>query len=212
MADGLDLTEIVRRTVQANARFYRGWVDLSLEYFRGISDIFGAAPPPAAESEPQAGAGVLVLEGEAGTAVRGTFLVTNDLGRKVLCELIASAFKDATGSSARAKVTFEPPQVELAPGEQRVVHATVAIDDQLDEGVGYSGEFAIRGMDGFSVPVVLRRRHRVEASPIDREMDRAQPAKGKDGTRTVPRKKAGRKKKSSGTRKAARRRNTEPNE
>lgn len=170
MADGLDLSEIVRRTVQANAKFYKGWIDLSLEYFRGVAEIFGApaaAPANTEQAGTIAGTGVLVLEGEEGTAVRGAFLVTNDLGRNVSCELVATEFADPSGTKVRAKADFEPPSLQLAPGEQRVVHAVVVIDGQLATGVGYSGEFAIKGMDGFSVPVVLRRRHGLADSFIE---------------------------------------------
>jgi hypothetical protein len=170
MADGLDISELMRRTVQANARFYKGWVDLSLEYFRGITEIFGGAAASGSPAEEfEAGAGALVLEGEADTAASGAFLVTNDLGRTIRCELVATAFKDSDGNSIAAKATFEPAAFDLAPGEQRVVRATLPIDNKLTAGVAYAGAFAIKGMDGFSVPAVVRRQHRVEVvSPIDR--------------------------------------------
>jgi hypothetical protein len=165
MAEGLDLSEILRRTAQANARFYKGWLDLSLEYFRGISEIFGGieAPAPAAAGEPDPG--VLVLEAEEGAAAQGAFLVTNDLGRPLTCELVASDFTDADGHKFRAKAAFEPAVVQLEPGEQRVVRAELPVEGKLAAGVAYSGAFGIKGMDGFSVPVVLRRLHRVEETP-----------------------------------------------
>ena len=167
MADGLDLSEIVRRTVQANAKFYKGWMDLSFEYFRGISEILGGATESAAPvKETDSGAGALVLEGEVGSVVRGAFLVTNDLGRALSCEFAGSDFKDPGGASVLAKPTFEPASLELGPGEQRVIQVAIAVDDRLSPGVGYAGEFFVKGMDGFSVPVVLRRRHRIEESPI----------------------------------------------
>jgi len=170
MADGLDLQDIVRRTVQANARLYKGWVDLSLEYFRAVAGIFGGepepAPPPPELSE--SGAGALVLEAEAGSTATGAFLVTNDLGRTLTCEFTASPFTDSDGNTVGARTVFDPAKVDLAPGQQTVVRATVPIESAFSEGVAYSGEFAIRGMDGFSVAAVVRRRHVVEASPIDR--------------------------------------------
>jgi hypothetical protein len=186
MADGLDLSELVRRTVQANARLYKGWVDLSLEYFRHITEIFGGAPDAASQMEGlETGAGALVLEGEAGTPASGAFLVTNDLGRTIKCELVASDFKDADGNTIPAKTTFEPATFDLAPGEQRVVRATLPIDGKLTAGVAYSGAFAIKGLDGFSVPAVVRRQHRAEESPIDR-MTAA--AEGKGGRKPAGRK------------------------
>jgi hypothetical protein len=165
MADSPDVGDIVRRAMQANARFYKGWVDLTLEYFRGIAEIFSGEPARTGAEAAEPAAGVLVLEAEEGTAARGAFLVTNDLGRTLTCELVASEFADRGGGRVPAQVQFEPPRLELAPGEQRVVRVTIPIAAELNAGVAYAGEFSIEGLDGFSVPVVLRRTHRVDESP-----------------------------------------------
>ncbi len=179
MADGLDLSDIVRRTVQANAKFYKGWMDLSFEYFRGISEILGGttqAAPPVQEMD--SGGGALVLEGEDGSLARGAFLVTNDMERPVSCEFAASDFKNPSGASVLVKAAFDPPKVELGPGEQRVVQVAIAIDAQLSPGAGYAGEIAIRGMEGFAVPVVLRRQHAVRETPAAEDPSGAQPSPG----------------------------------
>lgn len=194
MADGLDLSTIVRRTVQANARFYKGWMDLSVEYWRGISEIFGGPPEATAPGqEVDSGAGVIVLEGEEGASPRGAFLVTNDLGRELSCEFVASSFADPSGAVGSAKPVFEPATLELGPGEQRVVHVLIPIEGTLAAGVGYAGEVAIKGMDGFSVPVVLRRRHRIEESPSDRSQPRGELTTAEAGVRPVSRKTAAKK-------------------
>jgi hypothetical protein len=167
MADSLDLSEIVRRTIQANARFYKGWVDLSLEYFRGITEIFGGSVPAPTQTETpdaDAGAGVLVMEGEEGAAVGSAFLVTNDVGRPIPCDIIASEFTDPSGAKVHVKAAFDPQKFELAPGDQRVVKAQITIDGKLTPGTAYNGEFGIRGLTGFAVPVVLRRQHTIEDS------------------------------------------------
>jgi hypothetical protein len=171
MAEGINLSELVKRTAQANAKFYKGWMDLSMEYFRGISGILGGAAESMREpvQETDAGAGALVIEGEAGTLVRGTFLVSNDLERATSCRFVASDFKDPNGVSVRSKVSFDPPALELGPGEQRVVSVSIAMDDSLNPGVGYAGEISISGMEGFAVPVMLRRQHRVDETMPESE-------------------------------------------
>ena len=170
MADERDLSVIVRRTVQANAKLYKGWVDLSLDYFRAVADIFGGVPEAARSpaEDPDDNAGAVVLEGEESTSASAAFLVTNDLGRKLQCALVASDFRDADGKRMAPKLSFEPAKFELSPGQQTVVQVSVPIDRSLAEGVAWSGEISIEGMDGFSVPAVIRRRHAVELSPIDR--------------------------------------------
>lgn len=168
MADELDLTEMFRRAVQANVKFYQGWLDLSLDYVRGISDIFavsGGSGGSVGSLGESAEVGVLVLEGENGTVAQSAFLVTNDLSRKVSCGLMASEFTDSDGKVVRPKVTFEPKTFELQPGEQRVVNASLVVGRTLVTGYSYQGAFAIKGMEGISVPVVLRRRHRVDDMP-----------------------------------------------
>jgi hypothetical protein len=161
MADGLDLSEIVKRTAQANAKFYKGWMDLSLEYVRGLAEIFGGPglAPSAPVREVDTGAGALVLEGESGSVVRGSFLVTNDLDRQLSCEFVGSDFRDPTGLPVQTLVRFDPPDLVLGPSEQRVVQVVIPVSDALAPGVGYAGQISIKGMDGFAVPVVLRRQH-----------------------------------------------------
>jgi hypothetical protein len=195
MADPTGLSEIVRRTVQANAKFYKGWLDLSVEYFRGISAIFGGATAPeTAVPEMDSGAGAIVLEGEAGSLVRGAFLVTNDMERGVSCVFVASDFQDPVGVTVVTKSAFEPATVELAPGEQRVIQVAMTIDDKMSPGVGYAGEISIRGMDGFAVPVVLRRQHRIDEVPVRETQSGVEPNAGEpNATRPSRRKPAAKK-------------------
>jgi len=189
MADGLDLTEMVKRAAQANAKFYKGWMDLSFEYLRAVSEILGGPlGPPAPVQETDAGTGALVLEGEAGSVVRGTFLVSNDLERSVSCKFVGSDFKDPRGVTVAARVVFDPPGCELGPGEQRVVEVAIQVDESLTPGVGYASEISIGGMDGFAVPVVLRRQHEVDdagtaATPSEAEPTTGEPARAAPAAR-----------------------------
>jgi hypothetical protein len=78
---------------------------------------------------------------------------------------VATEFAGPGGAVVALRASFEPPVVDLAPGEQKVVQAVVSLDERLTPGAAYSGSFAINGMDGFSVPVVVRRSHSVSAGP-----------------------------------------------
>ncbi len=160
MADGLDISEMMKRAVQANAKFYKGWMDLSLEYIRGISEIIGG-PSATSDAMPEmdSGTGALILEAESGARAMGSFLVTNDLERALSCTFVSSDFRDHANMVALAAPVFAPPSVQLGAGEQRVIQVTVVVSDTLEPGVGYAGEFSIKGMEGFAVPVVLRRQH-----------------------------------------------------
>jgi hypothetical protein len=112
MADGLDLPEIMKRAVQANAKFYKGWMDLSLEYFKSIAGIVGGADETVnGMPEMDSGTNALILEAEAGQVARGSFLVTNDLGRVLSCAFQSSDFRDHAGVPTRTSVRFDPPAV-----------------------------------------------------------------------------------------------------
>ena len=189
MADESGLTEIVRRAAQANAKLYKGWMDLSLEYMRSLSEIFGGAAAVAQSTRPteemDAGPSTLVLEGEAGTSASASFLVSNDLDRPISCKLTSSDFTDPTGATAKARTTFDPPALELAAGDQQVVKVTVAIGEALVAGVGYAGEIAIAGMDGFAVPIVLRRQHTLEEA-ASATVDDVGNYEAPSGTSTTP--------------------------
>ena len=173
MADSADFNEMMRRAVQLNARLYKGWIDLSVEYMRGLAEVFGGESVAAdagdvAADATEAVAGAIVLEADEGAAASGAFLVTNDLGRKLVCDLVASDFVNAQGERVRAQVSFQPDRFELAPGQQQVVTARTKIDGKLAAGVAYTGDFAIKGLDGYTVPAVLRRTHPPVESPITR--------------------------------------------
>jgi hypothetical protein len=166
MADASDATGLVRRVLEANGRLYRGWIDLSLEYLRNVTEIVDPKPGP--PPEPPHATGTLVLEAIGGETASAAFLMTNDLGRTLTCEPVASAFTGPDGASTRPKLTFEPSSVQLKPGEQRVIRTGLTIGAKLPAGVAYTGAINIKGMDGFAVPVVLRRREEPGGSPIDR--------------------------------------------
>jgi len=187
MADGLELNEMMKRAVQANAKFYKGWMDLTLEYVRGMAAILSGDPhEPSPTTEMDAGGGALVLEGEAGRAVSGSFLVSNDLDRALSCDFVASDFVDPSGTRVDLNPTFEPTRLDLRPGEQRVVQATVMVHDKLAPGVGYAGEFSIKGLDGFAVAVVVRRQHLVDESAADNLPTASTKANADDiGTATI---------------------------
>ncbi|MEO7104469.1 MAG: hypothetical protein ABI311_13805 [Gemmatimonadaceae bacterium] len=184
MADTVDVAEMMKRAVQANAKFYKGWMDLTLEYVRGLTSILnGEEGAPQSVAEMDTSAGALVMEGEEGSRVTGSFLVTNDLGRTVACEFVASVFNDPEGARITLKPVFTPARLSLESGEQRVVQVTVPIEKALAAGVGYAGEFSIKGMDGFAVPVVVRRLHVVGQPAGDAGVTQAEKTDGASGRR-----------------------------
>lgn len=128
----------------------------------GATAAYAPPPPPAAApatavAEPAAAA-VIVLEGEAGGTAAGLFLVENSLRQRVSSPIAASVFTSPAGDEVQPHLGFEPEIVSLEPGEQLLVHLTAAIDEDLDEGVGYRGSLRVPGLQGTEVSIVVRRR------------------------------------------------------
>ncbi|HEX8158215.1 MAG TPA: hypothetical protein VF526_12595 [Solirubrobacteraceae bacterium] len=122
-----------------------------------------APPPPQPAAEATAVASppaspAIVLEGEAGGTATGLFLVENSSSERVASPIAASVFTSSAGGEVQPKLGFEPEIVSLEPGEQLLVHLTAAIDDDLEEGVGYRGALRVPGLQGTEVAIVLRRR------------------------------------------------------
>jgi hypothetical protein len=169
-------SDLLRRAVALNLRLYQGLVDVSLEYLRGLARLFGPAASAAAGSAPEAG--VLLLEGEAGAVARSAFLVTNDRDAELPVRLVATPFSDPAGREVRPTLTFDPSEeLTLAPRRQQLVTAVVEIGTDLTPGLGYRGAITVDGMEGLTVPVVLRRRYAAAARP-EAEGARAAPPAG----------------------------------
>lgn len=98
----------------------------------------------------------MVLEAPLGDVALGAFVIENALGREVQAGVVASSLSGPDGDIEPA-VAFEPAQISLAPGEQAVVRAALAIDDRMQPGLEYRGELSVPTLPGTRIPIVARR-------------------------------------------------------
>jgi hypothetical protein len=177
MADRPGLAEAWSRAMEANARYYETWGRLTSSWLRELADVSSglrlprvvtvrtepaahrspSAPSPAeasAAAQP-AQAAALVLEASGGQQASGAFLVENTLGRHVQQPVEAGPFTDASGAETAFALTLEPATIDLAPGDQVVVRATVVVPETLDG--ERRGTVRVAGVPGAEIPLVIRR-------------------------------------------------------
>lgn len=168
MAERSGLDQVLRRAMEANARYYEALGQVTADYLKALVGVLGdvrlpsvavgrPAAPTAPAAPPEAPAAAMVLEAAAGKSAVGAFMVQNRLSQRVTAPVVASAFLDASGREAKPVLVFEPDVVSLECGEQVLVRVTAAVDERLDAGASYRGEVTIPGLSGDRVPIVVRR-------------------------------------------------------
>jgi hypothetical protein len=165
------LDEVLRKAIDLNIRYYSTLGRLAADYMRELTTVMAepmksavassasafqtsAAASPAAAPAPA----VMVMEAEAGSVSIGVFLVENRLSSEVDSKVVASFFKEPSGGTIQPEIAFDPQRIVLKPGEQTLVRATCPITTDMETGARYSGEFAVPGLKGSTIPVILRRR------------------------------------------------------
>jgi len=169
------LDEVLRKAIDLNIRYYSALGRLATDYMRELTGVMAepmkaavassasaftttttASQAPAA-SVAQTPA-VMVMEADAGSVSVGVFLVENHLPTEVDSKVVASLFKEPSGGAIQPEFAFDPQRIVLKPGEQTLVRATCPITAEMEAGARYTGEFAVPGLKGSTIPVVLRRR------------------------------------------------------
>jgi hypothetical protein len=158
-----ELTQLWRRALEENLRYYGAVARLTGEYSRAVAgtarDLVGSrVPQTAATSAPDAApAPIMALEAEAGSQAVGLFVVENRSPRRVSAAVEVPGLTDPEGRAAQVALAFEPETLDLGPGEQTLVQVSVGVDDSLREEVDYRGELHVPALPGTRVPIVVRR-------------------------------------------------------
>jgi hypothetical protein len=162
--DPFNLAATWRRMAEANLNYYSGYAKLTREYIDELSDSFGGGrrtavggPLGAATSHSACPTPSMALEGKLGASPEATFMVENGLSHAVRSPLVASSFKGPDRRQHRLSLTFEPDEVDLAPGEHVLVRVSVPIEKALKPGSPYRGDITIPGLPGTQVGVVVQR-------------------------------------------------------
>jgi hypothetical protein len=163
MAEAAPASDLLRRALDANLRYYAAIGRLTVDYLEALGAIarhveVPTRPAPAVPPPAPAPPAVMVLEAEAGGTAIGVFLVENLLGEKVAAPVSASPLAGPDGREVDVRLAFDPEVVVLEPGEQILVRVAARLDGDLDPDVSYRAELAVPGVIGTKVPIVVRRR------------------------------------------------------
>ncbi len=145
---------VIKELVRLHLEYYSALVDMTAEFHERTRALLGVeprdetrAPPPDPEMR---------LSGAPGDTVRGGFRVENTTIAPMTVELVAGPFRrEGSDEVARPAVAFDPPRVELTPGQEQQVTLIVPVGPDLAPGATYRGTVSAAGVDAVRIGVVL---------------------------------------------------------
>lgn len=155
-----NLSEIFRRAMETNLKFYSGLLDLSVNYLKNVGEIISEIPGQVNSTASPAGetsSAAIVLEAAANDKVHAPLMVENDLPREVCAEVSISAFTDSNGVEHAVDIQSKPASMTLQPGEKTLIQIHAMISEDLEEGMSYRGFVTIPELSENSIPIVVRR-------------------------------------------------------
>lgn len=168
MAERTPFEDTVRRTFDANVRYWESVSRAATDYMESVSRIMTDAPmswKPGTmswswpRSEPtKRTAATLVLEGSVGAEARTMLMISNDLTRDAEASVVILPLRGPDGALASVSVQVEPKTLSLAAGARAPVTLSVRITDELTPGADYTSEVSVPGLAAAGVPIVVRRR------------------------------------------------------
>ncbi|MFY9553668.1 MAG: hypothetical protein WAV20_05740 [Blastocatellia bacterium] len=198
MANQIQLTDVVRRALDANVQYLTTVSKLAVECLEtllgsvtNLTQQQSGRPSPtrsqAAEvpnvAVPQASSvPTIVLDAEAPGHALGVFLVENVLSHRVSARIVVSTFVDPAGREVHPPIKLEPETIILEPNEQVLVRVLAGIDESLAPAVDYRADISIPDLPGTRVPLVLRRR--AAPTPVESTAARKPAARSKSLTKT----------------------------
>jgi len=164
--------DAIRKAIDLNVRYYSSLGKLTVDYWKELLSAVAAPVKGNSSSDQFTGSSVqasvarapvpkpaaMVMEAAKESVAQGVFMVENHLSTEVDSTVVASFFKDPSGNAIQPQFTFDPPRIALKPGEQTLVRVLTTIGPEVEPETRYTGEFAVPGLKGTSIPVVLRQR------------------------------------------------------
>ena len=154
---------VIKDLVRLHLEYYTALVDLTSDFHeRTRAALGGDSAAPAAEAPPADPE--MRLRAPPGTTVRGAFRVENTTSDPMTVELVASPFLDpGSGGVVEPDVVFDPPRVELKPGQEQRVTALIPVTEAFAPGTRYLATISAAGIDAVRIAVQLD----VETAPAD---------------------------------------------
>lgn len=176
--------DLWRRALEANARYYESWAQLTSTWLREVADLGAAVslprvarvssgpftwtpradparrpqPSPRSGAAPGGGPGpVLVLEGEPGAEAVGAFLVENSAPTPVQGRVEVEPFLDPAGVPVSVGLSLQPATVQLDAGESAVIQVRGEIPGIIAPGAELRSTVRVHGVPGTTIPILVRR-------------------------------------------------------
>ena len=146
---------VIKELVRLHLEYYSALVDMTAEFHERTRALLGVEPPPD-ETAPAPADPEMRVSAPPGSTVRAAFRVENTTSGPMTVELVAGPFhREGSDEVLEPAVAFDPPRIELTPGQEEQVTAIVPVADDLTPGATYRGAIAAAGVDAVRIAVVL---------------------------------------------------------
>lgn len=177
---------VVRELVRLQLEYYGALIDMTAEFHERTRALLTGEPPPGAPDEERHDP-EMHLSGPPGGTVRSAFRVENTTVWPMSVELVASPFRrEGTGEEVTPAVSFDPPRVELTPGQEAQIAVIVPVGKDMEPGAVYRGTISAAGIGAVRIDVRLE----VEPPPPTPKRPAAKKAATTAPARKSPAKKA----------------------
>lgn len=171
---------VIKDLVRLHLEYYTALVDLTSDFHERTRAVLGGEPPAPASPPAPAPDPEMLLSGAVGGTARGAFRVENTTSAPMTVELVASPFIDpVSGRTVEPGVAFDPPRVELTPGQEERVTALVPVTEAFAPGARYVATISAAGIDAVRIAVRLD----VDVAPAAPEPPAVDPAARKPAAR-----------------------------
>ena len=146
---------VIKELVRLHLEYYSALVDMTAEFHERTRALLGVEPPPD-ETAPAPDDPEMRVSAPPGSTVRAAFRVENTTSGPMTVELVAGPFhREGSDEVLEPAVAFDPPRIELTPGQEEQVTVIVPVADDLTPGATYRGAIAAAGVDAVRIAVVL---------------------------------------------------------
>lgn len=153
---------VIKELVRLHLEYYSALVDMTAEFHERTRALLGVEPPPD-ETAPAPDDPEMRVSAPPGSTVRAAFRVENTTSGPMTVELVAGPFhREGSDEVLEPAVAFDPPRIELTPGQEEQVTVIVPVADDLTPGATYRGAIAAAGVDAVRIAVVLEVAERPE--------------------------------------------------
>jgi hypothetical protein len=143
----------LRAVVKEHLDFYESLVNQTLAFNQRLTERLHGLGAPV---EPPPAQITMRLQAPPNSSVRAPFRLENNRSSSIVVGFEITPFVDEAGSGfVSTDVAFDPPTVELKPGQEAKIEVTVAVAEAFRPGAVYLATISVKGLEATQLMVRL---------------------------------------------------------